>query len=188
MPRRNMWGIGPRRCWSYSLFCQDLEKETEEVEPLLDPINASLGDGPTVNMFRMNSRLIKVGKYIARLRAAVGKIDKELWPEDDLQSDLEAMMTRLEQIPERVQAWKKSAARCGADVALSLVRVHCKEARKDKLKTLQVANTKKLRFEDFMKTFIDTATRIADGIDLTPSWNQLVQVSREEESIPSEQT
>ncbi|KAI5019172.1 hypothetical protein ZWY2020_044060 [Hordeum vulgare] len=35
-----------------------------------------------------------------------------------------------------------------------------------KLKTLQVANTKKLRFEDFMETFLDTATRIADGIDL----------------------
>ena len=65
-----------------------------------------------------------------------------------------------------MQAWKKSAARCGADVALSLVRVHCKEAHEDKLKTLQVANSKKLRFEDFMETFLDTATRIADGIDL----------------------
>ena len=75
-------------------------------------------------------------------------------------------MTRLEDVPSRVQAWKKSAARCGADVALSLVRVHFKEAREDKLKTLQVANTKKLRFEDFMETFLDTATRIADGIDL----------------------
>ena len=31
---------------------------------------------------------------------------------------------------------------------------------------LQVANTKKLRFEDFMETFLETATRIADGIDL----------------------
>ena len=51
-------------------------------------------------------------------------------------------------------------------MTLSLVRVHCKEARKDKLKALQVANTKKLQFEDFMETFIDAATRIADGIDL----------------------
>ena len=44
--------------------------------------------------------------------------------------------------------------------------MHCKEARKEKLKALQVANTKKLRFEDFMETFLETATRIADGIDL----------------------
>ena len=94
------------------------------------------------------------------------KIDKELWPEDALQTDLESMMTRLNEIPGRAQAWKKSAARCGADVVLSLVRVHCKEAKEDKLKTLQVANTKKLQFEDFMETFIEAATRIADGIDL----------------------
>ena len=42
----------------------------------------------------------------------------------------------------------------------------CKEAREDKLTTLQVANTKKLRFEDFMETFLESATRIAVGIDL----------------------
>ncbi|KAI5015110.1 hypothetical protein ZWY2020_056500 [Hordeum vulgare] len=79
---------------------------------------------------------------------------------------MENLMTRLEEIPNRVQSWKKSAARCGADVALSLVRVHCKEVREEKLKALQVANTKKLRFEDFMDTFLESATRIADGIDL----------------------
>jgi hypothetical protein len=43
-----------------------------------------------------------------------------------------------------VQAWKKSTARYRADVALSLIWVHCKEAREDKLKALQVANMKKL--------------------------------------------
>ena len=75
-------------------------------------------------------------------------------------------MARLEEIPSRVQSWKKSVARCGADVALSLVRVHCKEVREEKLKTLKVANTKKLRFKDFMETFLESATRIADGIDL----------------------
>ena len=31
---------------------------------------------------------------------------------------------------------------------------------------LKVANTKKLHFESFMETFLDAATRIADGIDL----------------------
>jgi hypothetical protein len=75
-------------------------------------------------------------------------------------------MTRLNEIPGRVQAWKKSSARCGADVALSFVRVHCKEVKEEKLAALKVTNTKKLQFQSFMETFIDAATRIADGIDL----------------------
>ena len=51
-------------------------------------------------------------------------------------------------------------------MALSLVRVHCKEAKEEKLAALKVANTKKLDFQSFMETFIEAATRIADGIDL----------------------
>ena len=43
-------------------------------------------------------------------RSALGKIDKELWPEDTLQTDLESIMSHLDQIPNRVQAWKKSVA------------------------------------------------------------------------------
>ena len=65
-----------------------------------------------------------------------------------------------------MQEWNKSSARCGADVALSLVRVHCKDAREDKLASIRVANTKKHDFQSFMETFIAAATRIADGIDL----------------------
>ena len=72
-------------------------------------------------MFRLNSRLNKVGPFIGRLREVVGRIDKELWPKDDSRNEIEGLMTRLEDVPHRVQAWKKSAARCGADVALSLV-------------------------------------------------------------------
>ena len=147
-------------------FCKDFQKETEEIEPNLDPSKSPVGDAVAMNMFRLNARIEGVRGYITRLRNAMGKIDKELWPEDTFQADLESMMTRLDELPDRVQAWKKSAARCGADVALSLVRVHCKEAKEDKLKALQVANTKKLQFQDFMETFISAATRIADGIDL----------------------
>jgi hypothetical protein len=75
-------------------------------------------------------------------------------------------MARLNGIPSRVQSWKKSVARCGADVALSLIRVHCKDVDEEKLKSLKVVNKKKLNFEDFMETFIEVATRIAYGIDL----------------------
>ena len=75
-------------------------------------------------------------------------------------------MTRLNEIPGRVQEWKKSSARCGADVALSLVRVHCKEAKEEKLAAIKVAKTKRLDFQSFMETFIAAATRTADGINL----------------------
>ena len=75
-------------------------------------------------------------------------------------------MTRLNEVPGRVQEWKKSSARCGADVALSLLCVHYKDAREDKLASIKVANTKKHDFQSFMETFIAAATRIADGINL----------------------
>ena len=92
-----------------------------------------------------------------------------LWPRETFQNDLESLMTRLNEIPGRVREWKKSSARCGADVALSLVRVHCKEAKEEKLAVLKIANTKKLHFESFMETFLEVATRIADGINLDES-------------------
>lgn len=36
----------------------------------------------------------------------------------------------------------------------------------EKLKSLKVANRKKIKSEDFMETFLEAATRIADGIEL----------------------
>ena len=50
-------------------------------------------------------------------------------------------------------------------MALSLVHVHCKNVDEEKLKNLRVVN-KNIKFEDFMQTFAEAATRIADGIDL----------------------
>src|SRR5215216_2846628 len=130
-----------------------------------------------MNMLRLESRLSSVMDYVARLKVAMTRIDKELWPQvtddfdslsarDVLLNDLESLMTRLKNIPDRVQAWKKSSARCGVDVALSLVRVHCKEVNEEKLAALKVAYTKRLQFQSFMETFIDAAARITDGIDL----------------------
>ncbi|KAI5001527.1 hypothetical protein ZWY2020_026177 [Hordeum vulgare] len=52
------------------------------------------------------------------------------------------------------------------DANRDLLRAHIREVREDKLKALKIANRKKLQFEDFMEMFLETATRIADGIDL----------------------
>ena len=119
-----------------------------------------------MNVLRLESRITGVVNYLARLKVAMSRIDTTLWPMATLQNDLESMMARLNEAPSRIQEWKKSSARCGADVALSLVRVHCRESREEKLAAIKVANTKRHDFLSFMETFIAAATRIADGIDL----------------------
>ena len=147
-------------------FCQNFDEETGRIETGLDPIASPVYDETAMNVLRLESRIASATSYLARLKEVVSRIDSSLWPRAMLQNDLESLMTRLNEIPDRVQEWKKSSARCGADVALSLVRVHCKEAREDKLAALKVANTKKYDFQSFMETFIAAATQIADGIDL----------------------
>ena len=147
-------------------FCQNFEEETGRIEPGLDPINSPVKDETAMNLLRLESCIDGVVDYLARLKVAMSRIDPALWLEAVLQNDLESLMTQLNEIPDQVQEWKKSAARCGADVALSLVRVHCKEPREEKLAAIKVANTKKHDFRSFMETFIAAATRIADRIDL----------------------
>jgi hypothetical protein len=137
-------------------FCQNFEEETGRIEMSLDPINSPIKDEAAMNVLRLESRLASAMDYLARLKVAMSRVNTALWPRVSFQNDLESLMTRLNEIPGRVQEWKKLSARCGADVALSLVRVHCKEAKEEKLATLKVA----------METFIEAATRIADGIDL----------------------
>ena len=147
-------------------LCQDFDEETGRVETGLDPIASPVCDETAMNVLRLESRIASATSYLARLKEVVSRIDSTLWPGATLQNDLESLMTRLNEIPDRVQEWKKSSARCGADVALSLVRVHCKEVREDKLAAIKVANNKRHDFQSFMETFIAAATRIADGIDL----------------------
>ena len=55
------------------------------------------------------------------------------------------------------------------DVALTslcLWSASTSRRREKKSAAIQVANTRKHNFQDFMETFIAAATRIADGIDL----------------------
>ncbi|XBI31928.1 hypothetical protein VPH35_055446 [Triticum aestivum] len=109
-------------------FCQNFEEETSRVEIGLDPINSPVKDETAMNVLRLESRVAGVVDYLARLKVATSRIDMTLWQRETLQLDLESLMTRLNEVPGRVQEWKKSSARCGAGVALSLVRVHCKDA------------------------------------------------------------
>ena len=87
----------------------------------LDPIASPVCDETTMNMLRLESRIASATSYLARPKEVVSRIDSMLWPGGTLQNDLESLMTRLNEIPGRVQEWKMSSARCGAGVALSLV-------------------------------------------------------------------
>ena len=144
----------------------DFEAETGQIEMGLDPINCPVKDDVAMNLLRLESRMDSAVAYLARLKEAMTRVDAELWPQAELSQDLESLMTRLNQIPGRVQEWKKSSACYGADVAMSLVRVHYRDAREDKLVALKVVNTKKHTFQSFMDTFLEAATCIADSIDL----------------------
>jgi hypothetical protein len=84
----------------------DFDKETEEVEPNLDPTKSPVGYAVAMNLFRLNVRIGGVQDYIKKLKLAMKSIDKELWPKDEFQSELDLVMARLEDVPERVQAWK----------------------------------------------------------------------------------
>ena len=97
------------------------------METGLDPINSPMKDEAAMNVLHLESHVAAVVDYLARLKVATLRIDTTLWPGETLQNDLESLMTRLNEVPSRMQEWKKSSARCGADVALSLVRVHCKD-------------------------------------------------------------
>ena len=84
-------------------LCQDFEAETGRVETGLDPINCPVKDDVAMNLLRLESRLDGAVSYLARLKAVMTQVDAELWPRAELSQDLESLMTRLNQIPGRVQ-------------------------------------------------------------------------------------
>ena len=84
-------------------FCQNFEEETSRVETGLDPINSLVKDEAAMNVLRLESRIAAVVDYLARLKVATLRINTSLWPEETLQNDLESLMTRLNEVPSRVE-------------------------------------------------------------------------------------
>ena len=70
-------------------FFQNFEEETRRIETRLDPTNSPIKDEAATNMLRLESRLANVLDYVARLKVAMSRVDKALWPEDLLLNDLE---------------------------------------------------------------------------------------------------
>ncbi|KAI5012943.1 hypothetical protein ZWY2020_025209 [Hordeum vulgare] len=82
-------------------FCIDAEVEAAVVERSIRD-NVPLSEDANRDLLRAHIRVGKVGPFIGRLREVVGRIDKELSPEDELRQQMENLMARLEEIPNRV--------------------------------------------------------------------------------------
>ena len=82
-------------------FCVDAEAEATDVERSIRE-NIPLGEDANRDLLAAHIRVGKVGPFIGRLREVVGRIDKELWPEDESRQEMENLMSRLEEVPNRV--------------------------------------------------------------------------------------
>ena len=88
-------------CPVVTYFCIDAEAEAADVEQSIRE-NVPLGEDANRDLLRAHIRVGKVGPFIGLLREVVGRIDKELWPEDESRHEMEVLMTRLEEVPNRV--------------------------------------------------------------------------------------
>jgi hypothetical protein len=87
----------------------------------------------------MDHRVDHVENYTTQLHLVMKEVESKLFPGEELPQDAEAIEQRAKQYPKSIEAWKKSSARCGADITLSLIHLHCKGVDLDKLKALKVA-------------------------------------------------
>ena len=143
-----------------------MAKEADKIEKELDPTQGLLKDSAAMSLLRLEEHVEQVAMYIRELITAISAIDHDIFSDDEPSNDLETVLARVKAVPSRVKDWKKSAARAGADITLSLVCIHCKGVDEKKLKSLEVANRKNAKIDDFMDMFMEAATRIADSIDL----------------------
>lgn len=66
-------------------------------------------------------RVPLVARFLRRFRRAGLKLARALWPEAVMPENTTRIARWLEAAPERLEAWKASAARAGAEMALSFV-------------------------------------------------------------------
>lgn len=131
-------------------FYDDVGEETEKIEKELDLSQELLKDNLALALLRLEERIEQVLVYIKKLSTAISEINREVAHDKEFAKDLESILARVREVPSRVKSWKKSAARAGADISLTLVRIHCKGVDEKKLKSLEIAKKKHAKLEDFM--------------------------------------
>ncbi|KAI5017212.1 hypothetical protein ZWY2020_037590 [Hordeum vulgare] len=105
-------------------FCTDAEAEAAAVERSMKD-NVPLNEGANRDLLRAHIRVGKVGPFISRLREVFGRIEKELWPEDESRQEMGSLLARMRFRPSNLEEIDKTLV--PMPTLLSLVRVHCKE-------------------------------------------------------------
>jgi hypothetical protein len=99
------------------------------------------GEGSSVhfsmddNLAAMAARIEPITMLGYELRQAAKELFRLLWPMETLPSELANLVKWLENAPNRLCDWKESAARAGADMALSFVLSWYEEVSLDQLET-----------------------------------------------------
>ena len=83
----------------------------------------------------MHARITPITMLGYELRQAAEELFRLLWPTETLPSELANLVKWLEGAPDRLLDWKESAARAGADMALSFVLSWYEEVSLDQLET-----------------------------------------------------
>ncbi|KAK1670227.1 hypothetical protein QYE76_058386 [Lolium multiflorum] len=112
----------------------------------------------------MAARVEPITKLGWELRKAAEELIRLLWPTETLPQDLSNLIAWLERAPDRFLDWKESAARAGADMALSFVLSWYNEVSLDQLEYRRTDVEDKLPVE--IKTArLARACAIADFVD-----------------------
>ena len=85
----------------------------------------------------MNARLRPMQTLGQDLRRTVSEIFMVLWPTQGLPVELGRLVQWLDTAPTRIDDWQESAARAGADMALSFVLSWYEEVSLDQLESRQ---------------------------------------------------
>nr|XP_040251837.1 WEB family protein At4g27595, chloroplastic-like [Aegilops tauschii subsp. strangulata] len=175
------------------VFCPDPIMEDHKVQKELEAYGIDIKETPWAStqvaeaVIRLGERAEAAKSVIAQVRKSMKGINATLHPGEEVDEALPICLQQLEQVPDRVSRCKKSAARCGANVALALTRVHFPEINEAKLQNIGVGNPEGDNFEDHMKTFIGTANQIAPLIVLDLSVEPASVPDTSEEELVQEE-
>lgn len=83
------------------------------------------------SFIRLVERTEAVRDRIARVNESMKKINADMRPGKELDGELEACLSQLAQVRDRVTQWKKYVAHHGADVALDLTLTFLRSTRRN---------------------------------------------------------
>jgi hypothetical protein len=116
------------------------------------------------HLVAMHARITPMTMLGHELRQAAGDLFQMLWPTETPPGDLAVLVKQLQEGPDRLLDWKDSAARAGAEIALSFVLAWYEEVDLDQLETRR-ADVEGNLSEEAIADFADKSVFIADPDD-----------------------